>query len=253
LTHCEQITQQLARLFTCERRDFGTLVRTPFVRPDGDFVEVVVRDEASGTLITDLGETLRWLHSVGAAAPNPMRTESILGAHSAAFADGEIYVRPMAGEGLAAAVVRAAQACVDFGASVYSQRARPERLFEQEVKERIASLRVPFEDQTLVGASGMKWRVIQTGDVHTRFRLVRPLSSKQRPYAQTLAMMTRCMWEDLRDLRKHQETGYAEYITVLDDLMPGLWRAPEIKLMENAPSKVVFWSEAKDLDRALGA
>lgn len=252
MNHCEQITQQLAQLFACEQRSFGTLLRTPLVRPDGDLVEVVVREEPTGVVVTDLGESVRWLDTVGGTIPRGSRVEGLLTAHGAAFIDGEVVVRAQPHEPLALTVLRAAQACLDFSTTIYSQRAKPERNFEGEVKHRMGELRVPFSDESLRGASGMRYRVTQAGSVHQRFRLVNCLSSRGKPYAQQLAKLTRCMWDDLRDLKKHQEAGYADYVSVLDDFQPGLWGPPEIKLLERV-SIVVFWSQAPSFAQALGA
>jgi hypothetical protein len=251
LNLCEQITRQLTNLFSCEQRGFGTLLRTPLVRPDGDLVEVVLKDEPTGVLITDLGESVRWLDTVGGTLPNNARVETLLAAHGATFIDGEILVRVLPGEELALAVLRSAQACLDFSSSIYSARAKSERNFEHDVKHRMTELRVPFRDESLLGMSGMRYRVTQAGDVHRRFRLVNCLSSRQKPYAQQLAKLTRCMWEDLRDLKVH-DTGYAGYVSVLDDGAPGLWGPPEIKLLERV-STVVFWSQGGSFEQAIGA
>lgn len=248
---CELVRQQIAALFSCEEREFGTLIRTPLVRPDGDFIEVVVRKDVQGYSVTDLGETLRWLGNVGSKMPSEAWVESVLSTHAATFSSGEIFVTQSTEEGLPGVILRAAQACADLSTSVYSRRAKPERHFEADVKNRIQSHKVPTEDRDLVGASGMKWRVLQAGSVKTRFRLVSSLSSRNRSYAQNLAIKTRCMWDDLRDLKKHKETGYADYITVLDDATSGLWKPAEIKLLEKA-STVVLWSEDGNLRKALG-
>lgn len=249
---CEHIKRQLTSLFECEQREYGTLLRTPLSRPDGDLVEVVFVPHSGGFRITDLGETARSFENFGAKLPKADRIESMLTVHGAAFVDGEILVHVTPDDDLGLGVLRVAQACVDFSSSLYAQRARAERDFEADVRHRIAELRIPCDDKTVEGASGSRYRITQTGDVHRGFRLVNCLSSRNRTYASQLARLTRCMWEDLHDLEKNEVTGYRHFVTVLDDEIPDLWRPMEIKLLQPR-SKVVLWSDDSSLQEALGA
>jgi len=48
--------------FECIERDHCTVVRTPIRYPDGDTIELFVRQQGRGFMLTDYGETFRWLH-----------------------------------------------------------------------------------------------------------------------------------------------------------------------------------------------
>src|SRR4030081_2258385 len=58
---CEVLNQSLGALFTCALVNGYTRVRTPFLYPDGDVIDVFVSEEDGVFTVTDLGETLRWL------------------------------------------------------------------------------------------------------------------------------------------------------------------------------------------------
>jgi cell division septal protein FtsQ len=60
-TPCELITQQLGSLFTCSPINESIRIQTPFLYPDGDIIDLFYKDEDKTAILTDLGETLRWL------------------------------------------------------------------------------------------------------------------------------------------------------------------------------------------------
>src|SRR5438093_322048 len=58
---CELIQQSIGELFTCSQVNEYTRVRTPFLYPDGDVIDLFVKSSGGVTTLTDLGESLRWL------------------------------------------------------------------------------------------------------------------------------------------------------------------------------------------------
>ncbi len=58
---CDAIAQTLGSLFTCAEVNGCSRVRTPFLYPDGDVIDLFISDKAGAATITDFGETLRWL------------------------------------------------------------------------------------------------------------------------------------------------------------------------------------------------
>jgi hypothetical protein len=60
-TPCELIAQQLGLLFTCTPMSEYIRIETPFLYPDGDIIDVFSQERDDHRLLTDLGETQRWL------------------------------------------------------------------------------------------------------------------------------------------------------------------------------------------------
>jgi hypothetical protein len=58
---CSEITSQLSSLFVCAPHDSRVRVRTPFLYPDGDIIDLFYSSAGSTRTLTDLGETARWL------------------------------------------------------------------------------------------------------------------------------------------------------------------------------------------------
>ncbi len=58
----DHLSETLGAEFVLERTEHGLRIRTPHVHPDGDAIDVYYRkNSAGGDVVTDLGETVRWL------------------------------------------------------------------------------------------------------------------------------------------------------------------------------------------------
>src|SRR5690349_2034731 len=75
---CEVLAQQLGAMFTCERVGGYTRVRTPFLYPDGDIVDLFISDEGGILTVTDLGETTRWLRMQSIAPKRSPRQQKLI-------------------------------------------------------------------------------------------------------------------------------------------------------------------------------
>ena len=59
---CESLRDSLSALFECTSAPHGSVrVRTPFMYPDGDIVDVFVEERGGESVVTDYGESLGWL------------------------------------------------------------------------------------------------------------------------------------------------------------------------------------------------
>ncbi len=58
---CENITKSMGEQFSCSEFKEFIMVKTPYLYPDGDVIDIFVKYKDSGFILTDLGETIRWL------------------------------------------------------------------------------------------------------------------------------------------------------------------------------------------------
>lgn len=58
---CAELGSQLGAMFQCSGAGERVQIRTPFVFPDGDLIDVYWRDTAGGPVVSDLGDTYGWL------------------------------------------------------------------------------------------------------------------------------------------------------------------------------------------------
>ena len=61
--HCDNLAGELGELFTCVITERHAKIRTPFLYPDGDNIDLFVTEKDGSLVVSDLGETLRWLRS----------------------------------------------------------------------------------------------------------------------------------------------------------------------------------------------
>ena len=107
------LNQNLGPLFTYSQVNDYTRIRTPFLYPDGDVIDLFVKEQNGNTTITDLGETLRWLR---AQSISPRRSpkqnkliEDVCLNHGLEFFRGMLLARVRQGDNFAAIAMRAAQ------------------------------------------------------------------------------------------------------------------------------------------------
>ncbi|MGH7928243.1 MAG: DUF1828 domain-containing protein, partial [Candidatus Binatia bacterium] len=58
---CKQIEEKIGELFTCSEVNGYVRIRTPYLYPDGDVIDLFFSEKNGSYTLTDLGETLGWL------------------------------------------------------------------------------------------------------------------------------------------------------------------------------------------------
>jgi hypothetical protein len=71
-TVCQEIAKTIGKLFTCSTVNGFIRIRTPYLYPDGDVIDLFLKEKDGQYVLTDLGETLRWLYM---QARSPKRSE----------------------------------------------------------------------------------------------------------------------------------------------------------------------------------
>ena len=61
MTPCEKIARTVNELFICSPVNGYQQIRTPFLYPDGDIIDLYLATNGQQVTLTDLGETTRWL------------------------------------------------------------------------------------------------------------------------------------------------------------------------------------------------
>ena len=103
LPPCEEITQRMGELFWCSPVNGYTRIRTPYLYPDGDIIDLFLKQAGDSSTVTDLGETLRWLRMQSIAQRRSPRQnqliEDVCMNHGVEFFRGMLMVRvkPSAG------------------------------------------------------------------------------------------------------------------------------------------------------------
>ena len=116
ITQCRHIEKQMGGLFSCSEINEFIRIRTPFMFPDGDIIDLFFKDQGGISTLTDLGETVRWLKT---QFPSPRRSSKqkklisdICLTHGIEFFKGQLMLRVSDVEKMATSMTRLAQACI---------------------------------------------------------------------------------------------------------------------------------------------
>ncbi len=253
--NCKQLREkaltQLPLLFTCSEEDDYLKITTPYLYPDGDYIDLYLVELPTGLYLTDLGETIGYLADHGIRLEqSPKRrkaVEDVLLTHGVEMFRGELRVPLDTWEKAAWAVTRLSQAIVQISDLVFSLRLGALSTFKEEVEEYWIESQIPYEaDYRVIGGSGETYTVDFYISLPRRPWLVETLSSQSRGYANTLVSRVIRTWHDL--LRADGRYGY---VSLVDD-STDVWKAEWFDQLA-ALSEVVVWSERERLLALFGA
>jgi hypothetical protein len=250
---CEVITQSLGALFTCALVNGYTRVRTPFLYPDGDVIDIFISDQNGLLTVTDLGETLRWLKmqtisGVRRSKRQQKLIEDVALTHGLEVFRGMLVARARTADELTSVIMRVAQGSLRVADIWFTMRTRSVESVTEEVEQLLTDNVIPFErGQQLVGRSGRIWRP----DFHTRppqrSSLVHVLSTGSRAAAHTVANYVVASWVDLNNLKVGPEA--IQFVSLFDDTMD-VWTQEDFNLVGNL-SVVTRWSRPDEFIETL--
>lgn len=247
----EQLQEKLPLTYVCEPLGADRLrLLTPFLYPDGDYIEFYFQQTPAGTYLTDLGEVLAYLTDSGISlrqSPKRQKTlNNILALHGVERFQGELRIR-LEEDGdtnLNWQVSRLAQAAVQTLDMLYTLRLASLVTFQDEVEEYWVERDIPYEAKyPVVGGSGELYAV----DYYLPRRrpvLVATLSSATAGYANTLTSKVVRQWHDIRRV-----DGRYNYLSLLDD-SSDVWKPEWIDQVAQL-SHVIVWRERDRIEEVL--
>lgn len=133
----DRIRGEFDDLFTCGVHGERVRLRTLYLYPDGDHIDLFCMAKGDVTTVTDLGETTRWLRMQTTALRRSPKQQGLIEdvclTHGVEFYRGMLLARCGPGDPLAAIVTRVAQAalrvldlCAPVGRPAPSSGARSE-------------------------------------------------------------------------------------------------------------------------------
>lgn len=250
-TSCEEVVRQqldyLGTRFTCHEADGRLWVTSPYTYPDGDLVQVSVKDLASGeVIVTDLGETLRHLATHGfdprATSKGDYLLGEILKQHNVDVERGMILKRvPLVEAGKALQDVLTASVAVSH--LLFLSRGYRPATFAEEVGQFIAGhgVSAQAEHYELGQLSQKQYRIDLFIPGKQRDGLIQTLSPATRAGSIPMVNATFRLWSDVPNGRWRA--------TVLDDRAVE-WRREDLVLLEGV-SSVYKWSSQESFQKTL--
>lgn len=235
----ERTIENLRLGFKCIPLDRRICIVTPYLYPDNDLVEVFVEEIGPDRIrVTDLGETLRHLESLGvdilASSKRRFLLEQITGRVHVNVHRGKLEREgPIEDLGtLFMDVVAAAQGVADL---VYTSKAYEPATFPEEVSILLSEHKIEHEKRPLVlGTTGKKyWVSLRINGRRPKETLIEAMSPSQEAAMTTMVNRVFRMWFDIN--------GTKSKVSLLNDIDYS-WKAEDIALLGRV-SAIQNWSE----------
>lgn len=249
---CEKLATDLPALFSCSSHDGMVRIRTPFLYPDGDLIDLFYSEAGGTPALTDFGETVRWLRMQTVAlrrSPKQKRLiDDVCLNHGVEFFKGMLILRLRSEERLADAVIRLGQACLRVSDVWFTMRTRAVETVTEEIADFLEEMKIPYERGIkLSGRSGRVWEV----DFHTRTpeqsALVYVLSTGSRATGRKITERVVTAWHDLNHLKLGPQR--LKLISLFDDTLD-VWLDEDFRLLEPL-STIARWSRPDELEAEL--
>jgi hypothetical protein len=253
ITTCSAIRSGLGPMFECAVKGDYVRVRTPYLYPDGDCIDLFIKSSGPGiSTVTDLGETVRWLNSNTLSVKRSPKQAGLISdisqTHGVEFFRGMLKARSSEPANLADAVTRVSQAALRVSDLIFTSRLRAVESVTDEVADFLQELSLPFErNKRLIGRSGKFWKIDFQVSTSSHGSLIAVLSSGSRSAAQQLTKNAVVTWYDLSQYKTSPEP--LTFISLIDD-SADVWSDEDFNLVESI-SEVATWSAPETLSQLL--
>ncbi len=242
-TPCELITRQMGSLYTCLPMGQHIRIQTPFLYPDGDFIDIFFQGEGDTGTLTDLGETMRWLRMQTITQRQSRKQQQLIAdiclTHNVELFHGMFMARVRQPEDFADAITRLCQCVLRVSDLWFTFHYKIGESIVEDVEDLLRENNIAFNrGPKIVGQSGKPWQPdFQTrGKEHSS--LVRVLSTGSRAVGRAMVYQSTSMWHDLNYLKVGKEA--IQFISLFDDSVD-VWNPDDIQLVESL-SDIAYWS-----------
>ncbi|MGF1537652.1 MAG: DUF1828 domain-containing protein [Elainellaceae cyanobacterium] len=136
---CQDIAASIGQLFNCSEVNGFICIRTPYLYPDGDVIDLFFKQQDGQEVLTDLGETLRWLDAQKSSRwlskTQAQFLQDIQLTHGVESYQGMLIARVGQDEPLAEALSRLAQAVISAANLWFLSRTLIQNSVSDEVSE----------------------------------------------------------------------------------------------------------------------
>lgn len=249
------IGKEMGALFTCDEQGDYYRIRTPYLYPDGDNIDLFCEWDGDTVTVSDLGETTGWLRMQSIAtqrSPNQNRLiADVCVTHNVEFYRGMLQARWRPGDDLAGVCQRVAQAALRVSDLWFTLRYRAGGStvsVVSEVEEYLAERRLEYaRGRKLAGRSQQVWNVDLYVRAAARSSLVYVLDTGSRAAASRITDHVVAAWYDLN----HHAVGPEglQFVSLFNDTVD-VWQDEDFRRVENL-STVALWSRPDEFTGVL--
>lgn len=223
-------------------------IKTPYKRPDGDFISLQLKTIDGKRYLTDDGETFNYLFISGIDLNSKSTNrENIIGriinSNGVTFLEGiELGVELTDDDDIGFAISRLLRAINAVQYLIYTTRPGGIRYFKENVADYFTQNKIPFELDYVVPGKAREHRF----DFYISKKepyLIKTLSTENHSWARRLATDTMFDFVDTKQLAP-QYMG----IALLDDRRPEIWTGDALAILDTYSDYVIKW---KDRDQIM--
>ena len=250
---CTSLRESTPALFECSPAPIeGVKIRTPFVLPDGDIVDVFVVERSGGYVVTDFGDALGWLRTQSIRGKLTPRQRDLLKdicmTLGIELERGQLLLRVGEINEIGEAVQRIGQSIVRVTDLWFTFRTQGWETVGDEVDEWLQNREISFEPRvSTAGKSGRNWIVDYktSAPSHTSLVFLLATGSRGAVHRITDRIYTGC--SDLKESRP-QDSKW-NLVSLFDDTID-VWRDEDFALLENV-SAIARWSSPEEFEEML--
>lgn len=246
---CRTIQNAMGNLFDCTELGEYLRIRTPYLYPDGDNIDLFCQDQGDGLVVTDLAESTGWLYMQSLSTRRSPKQNRLIQdtcmTHGVEFHRGMLQARCRLDDDMAAVIIRVAQAALRVSDLWFTFRLRSlDYPVSNEVAEYLDEKQVDYiRSPRLVGRSNSTWQVDFRVRTNERSSLVYVLSTGNRSAASRITDHVVAAWFDLNQLTVGQEALH--FVSLFDDTID-VWADEDFARTEPL-STVALWSNPDNL------
>ena len=249
---CRDLQRQMGALFACSEHGDYQRIRTPYLYPDGDNIDLFCKVDGDVVTVSDLAETAGWLRMQSVAlrrSPKQKRLiEDACVTHGIEFYRGMLQARCRPGDELAQVVTRVGQAALRVSDLWFTFRTQAVESITDEVADFLTEREFEFKRaERLAGRSGRGWTVDFHVRTELRSSLVQVLSTGNRAAAHRVSEHVLAAWHDLNHLAAGPEA--LVFVSLFDDTAD-VWADEDLRLVESL-STVSRWSRPDEFAAVL--
>ncbi len=252
-TLCAAISDSLPKLFECAVAPEGAVrIRTPFMYPDGDIIDVFIEDHRNSYLLTDYGETIGWLrmqtYSGDLTTNQLLMVEDTCSTLNIVLDRGQLTLECSGISLLGDSVIRLGQACVRASDIWFTFRTRTTRSVADEVDTWLYERALQHKRSTReTGRSGREWTIDFRVVAQDRESLVFILSAGAATRARQLTERVVATCIDLSHLTF--KSSASSFISLFDDAN-GIWKSEDYELVGSV-ARTASWSRPNEFEKML--
>ena len=248
----EFIKDSASQLFKCDLLNDLLVITTPFSYPDGDDIELFIEFKRDHLILSDMGETLRYLDTylLDTTATEKRRTivQDVINSTNLRLSRGNIYAVIRNPDRLLEAMFNMSQAIIRISDLLYTTKIHTVAVFEEEVKSFLEDNHFSFEQDYQVQTRLNQYTFEFAVESKRGLQLMKLINAPKKQNSKPAIDRTLRIWyEIMTDLG--DQFPKQNRITLLDD-SSYVWNPKDYGVIENL-CFVHKWSQKEALLRTL--